>query len=611
MPPISTVVFQSAKLGDVLHIINEFDAAKEMVKKGHSIKRVFGISGGAFVACAFALEISALREPEQWGSTKNALSEFQDFLKSANSLQIRSPNLNPKYGRSTLKPLRRWIAAKLKQYCGRDDLMLSELPIPLYLATLRTNSEFTLFGPADDSMQMEYHFIHIGPPEDATLLDACMAALSAPLSTEPVMINQKWCFDCRPAIVDGGAIIADLLKADPATIWRTTPHAAIRPWKVNFITSSFIMHSQHERNQVLLADEYLTQLQVKRSGVVKTEEKMGKKEPHVYHVQLPYVGSTEAATNMRDSVANRVELMAKFTRLLAGQLDEIDFVQPANLIYGAGGFSGILGGLTATRAIDEGFKKRGGKIKQIYGVSAGLINGFFHAVEVAARQYPDIYKPAALNALKDLDDLIATMTPATFLKINLNPFKFWKGWANLGPFERFLIQKLYEYTGNESPEKLTFDDINLPLTVTAARGDGFTEFMGMTQPERRMGFAGREIKVISSPIVKAMVAGWSMNTYVIPAELNGQLYRDGGGTFYDPGYLVARLDADPINLINIHLDDPEGHYYALPERMNIFQLILDTHNMTFPEERRRMFHLTNLYFENLQKGRTKNKNRFI
>jgi predicted acylesterase/phospholipase RssA len=603
MTPISTVIFQSAKLGDIPHILDEFDSAKEMVEKGDSIKRVFGISGGALVACAFALEISALREPGKWGFAKSALSEFQEFLKSAHSMQIRSLNLNPKYGRSNLKPLRRWIATKLKQYSGKDDLKLSELPIPLYLATLRTNSEFTLFGPVDESLQMDYHFIHIGPPEDTTLLDACMAALSTPLSTEPVMINQKWCFDCRPAIVDGGAIVADLLKDDPAAIWRTTPHAAIRPWKVNFITSSFIMHSQHERNQVLLADEYLTQLHIKQSGVVKTGEKPEK--PHVYHVQLPYVGSTEAATNMRDSVANRVGLMAKFTRLLDGQLNNIDFKEPANLIYGAGGFSGILGGLTATRAIDEGFKKRGGKIKQIYGVSAGLINGFFHAIEVAARQNPDIYKPDALNALKDLDDLIATMTPDTFLNINLNPFKFWKGWANLGPFERFLIQKLNEYTGNESPEKLTFDDIKLPLTVTAARGDGFTEFMGMTQPERQMEFAGREIKVISSPIVKAMVAGWSMNTYVIPAELNGQLYRDGGGTFYDPGYFVARMDADPINLINIHLDDPEGHYYALPDRMNIFQLILDTHNMTFPEERRRMFHLTNLYFENLQNGRIK------
>lgn len=603
MDQLKTVIFQSAKLGDIGKIIEEFDSAISLMEEGRSIQRIFGISGGAWVALAFSLQLSSKLDPDKWSKAQNALTDFRGFLSNARNRQIRSLNINPIHGRSTLNPLRKWLLNQLEKYYGKPTIKFSDLPAPLYLATLQTNSCFTLFGVYDDSMQLDYQFVHIGPPEDADITDACIAALSTPISTEPVFINGKWCFDCRPAIADGGAIVADLLKAHPDSIWRTRPYTPIRSWKLNFVTSSFIMHSQNERNQALLAQEYLTQLRTSKSGK-SVKRSTDRRKPHdVYHIQLPYVGSTEAATNMRDSVANRVELMKKFSNLLEGQLDGIPFDQPANIIYGAGGFSGILAGLTTTRAIDKGFKKGRGEIRQIFGVSAGLINGFFHSVEVAAQKHPEIYKPAALNALDDLDELIAVMTPKTFLKINIDPFKLWKGWANLDPFEDFLCEKLMKYTGRKNPRELTFDDLQLPLTVTAARGDGFTEFMGMTKPSRLMHFADREVKVIVSPVIKAMVAGWSMNTYVIPTELNGQQYRDGGGTFYDPGYFAARMDSTPINLINIHLDDPEGHFYQLPERMNIFQLILDTHNMTFPEERRRMFKLTNLYYDNLRQGK--------
>ena len=65
-------------------------------------------------------------------------------------------------------------------------------------------------------------------------------------------------------------------------------------------------------------------------------------------------------------------------------------------------------------------------------------------------------------------------------------------------------------------------------------------------------------------MVKAILAGWSMNTYIVPTELNGQQYTDGGGTFYDQGLMVACLDQELTNLLNIHLDEPEGHSYNLP-----------------------------------------------
>ena len=161
----------------------------------------------------------------------------------------------------------------------------------------------------------------------------------------------------------------------------------------------------------------------------------------------------------------------------------------------------------------------------------------------------------------------------------------------------FFLDRLRAYTGSAHPEALTFDDLELPLTVAAARGDGYSDFLGPSQPARRMLFGGREWSPINTPIVDALIAGWSMNTYVQPAELNGQQYRDGGGTFYDPALFVACMDDRLVNLLNIHLDEPEGHSYNLPPRPNLLRLLFDTHNYAFPEERRRMRLLTDLLFE--------------
>jgi hypothetical protein len=364
------------------------------------------------------------------------------------------------------------------------------------------------------------------------------------------------------------------------------------------------MHSQHERNHTLLTASYLDlfrrhkelQTDIQRLPPISSPVQ----SPGIHHIQLPYVGSTEAFTNMRQSVEHKAELMEKFEGLLEGQLDHIPFDQTANIIYGAGGFSGILAGLVSTRAVNAGFTAGGGHIEQVYGVSAGVLNGFFHAVQLASSHYPDIYRPPAQNALNDLEGFIATISTNKMAKINYNPLRFWHGFANLGPLELFLLERLAAYTGSKHPEQITFDDIGLPLTVTAARGDGFTEFMGMTSLNRHMFFGGKERTVRSAPIAKAVLAGWSMNSYIQPMALNGELYRDGGGPFYDIGMFVAMLDKQLTNQINIHLDDPEGHSYHLPPRPDLVRIVFDTHNYYFPEERRRMFYTTNLLYEHYQ-----------
>jgi hypothetical protein len=599
-----SVIFQSAKLGDLEKIEEEMRWAQFLLDRGETPGRVYGISGGVLTALAFSLSLAARQDPQKWGKADGLLSVFSNFLRTARSHKIRSLNLDPRWGVHNLHPLRRWLELQLSLIGLSKDALISQLPVQLYICTMDKDGTFTLFGKPDETLQFDYQFAHVGPPQDAPVLDSSIAALSTLLSTSPGLVNDEWYRDCRPAFSDAGAIISDLESASPNPIQRSTPYTPIRSWQLNTISSSFIMHSQNERNQHLLASYYLD-LRDRHCFLESVTSSCTWKQPPVqnpavYHISLPYVGSTEAFTNMRQSVEHKQELLDRFRGLLEGQLDQICFDRPTNIIYGAGGFSGILAGLVATRAIDKGLKLHGGEVRQVYGVSAGVLNGFFHAVQIAAAQYPDLYRPAAQEALSDLENYIGSISREKMASYNLNPARFWQGVANLGPLEVFLKDRLAAYTGSQHPEQIDFDDIALPLTVTAARGDGFTDFLGMTNPARKMLFAGRFIEVRSAPVVKAILAGWSMNTYIEPTALNDQLYRDGGGTFYDIGLFTACLDQQLTNLINIHLDEPEGHSYHLPPRPHLLRILFDTHNYYFPEERRRMYYLTNLLYEHFQ-----------
>lgn len=611
---MKSVIFQAAKLGDIPKILEEFAWAEELLHQKQDIQRIYGLSGGALVALAFTLTLAAEQNPVKWPAASPALNDFRLFLQQAHSRQIRRWNWDLRYGFYNLNPLRNWLEFRLCAYCAcspeqASKLRLTDLTTPLYLCAGNRDGTFTLFGQPDETLQMQYGFIQVGPPQDAPILEALIASLSTLLSTEPIRVNGVWHRDCRPAIVDAGALVADLEKNRPANILRTKPHAPVRQWKQNWFTSSFIMHSQNERNQALLASYYLDLLERyqqleaafrEATQLVERKPLLGQispvRSPALGHIDLPYVGSTEATTNMRQSVAQKDVLMERFRRLLDSQAQDFPFEQPTNVIYGAGGFSGILAGLVTTRMVEANFEEHGGCIQQIYGVSAGVLNGFFHAVQVASRRYPDLYLPAARYALNDLENFIATIKPAKLAKINYNPFDFWKGWANLNPLANFLAERLTAYTGSRHPTEITFDEIGLPMTIAAARLDGFTDFLGMTQGDRRYQFGGREWRVLKAPIIQAMLAGWSMNTYIIPTRLRDQTYTDGGGSFYDVGLFVACFDPTLTNLLNIHLDEPEGHSYQLPPRPNLVRIVFDTHNYIFPEERRRMRCLTDLLY---------------
>ncbi len=599
--PPPTIIFQSAKLGEISRIIKELDWAEKLVNSGTQPGRVFGVSGGNLPALAFSLALAARRDPQTWGNTASAIDDFRSFLGKAHSRNIRSIKINPKYGFHSLQPLRRWVANYLQTRTGRENWNVSDMGIPLYLCSLDNSAIFHMYGPPDESLQCDHGFVHLGPPQDALLVDALIAGLSTLLSTESTQVNGAWRFDCRPAIVDAGAIVSDLQSVDPRPILRSHPFTRIRQWQLNWFTSSFVMHSEHERNHALLTGHYLDLLERHRSLKKELAQKdfppASTHYPYIGHVDLPYVGSTEAVTNMRQSVENRVELTARFKEILDGQLDHFPFDKPANVIYGAGGFSGILAGMVTTSAVDAGFARGGGEVRYVYGISAGVLNGFFHSVQLAAARHPDIYKPAALHALDDLENLMAHLEPKKFISINKNPLHLWKGFGNLGPLEVFLLDRLAAYTGSAHPADITFDDIALPLTVAASRTDGYPEYLGMTRPARSFVWQGRTWEVKAAPVVKAILAGWSMNTYIIPTRLNGQEYTDGGGTFYDQALMVACFDPQITNLLNIHLDEPDGHSYNLPEHFDMIKTVFETHNLCFPEERRRMRKTADLLYE--------------
>jgi predicted acylesterase/phospholipase RssA len=603
--PPSSIIFQAGKLGHLEAIFQELEWARAHLADQEQIDRIYGISGGTLVALAFALALSSERQRHQYKNCEGAILEISNFISNARRRDIRRLNLNPWYGIFNLNPLRGWITRYL-QSCGLEpDLTISALPVELYLCAGDQDGFFSLFGPPNPELQFAYTWVQVGPPQDAPLVDALIAALSTSLSTEPGRVLGSLYRDCRPAINDASAIIADLEATSPRSIVVQPPHTPPPPWRLNWITSSFIMHRHHERNQALLARYYTDLLERHQALVISTEafepnaptpHLLVPKTPQLTHIDLPYIGSTEAFTNMRQSVAEKKDLMSHFKKLLAGQFDHFDFGQPTNVIYGAGGFSGILAGLVTTRQVEAGFTEGGGRILHIYGVSAGVLNGFFHAIQVAAQIQPDLYTTAAENALNDLERFFENVNPGKIANINLNPQRFWQGWANLNPLEQFIRERLRAYTGSTVPEELTFDDIHLPLTVAVARNDGLTDFLGMTRPERRMQFAGSEIRVRSAKIIRSVIAGWSMNTYISPTSIGDQAYRDGGGSFYDPALFVACMDDHLQNLLNIHLDEPEGHSYNLPDRPSLLRLIFDTHNYNFPEERRRMRLITDLLY---------------
>ena len=129
MASAPSIIFQSAKLGDIPFILKELDRAQALLDENKPIGRIYGVSGGALVAMAFSLALAAKKDPQKWGKASTAVKDLRDFLSKARGWQLRSLNLNPMYGRSNLDPLRRWLEKKLKNYYNGGPGIISETPL--------------------------------------------------------------------------------------------------------------------------------------------------------------------------------------------------------------------------------------------------------------------------------------------------------------------------------------------------------------------------------------------------------------------------------------------------------------------------------------------------
>lgn len=185
-----TLIFQAAKLGDPLHIMDEILCARKILEQRTPVSTVYGLSGGALTALAFALAYSAQNDPRRWGAAESALDVFYDFLRDAKSRDLRRLNPNPWYGIYNLEPLRTWLANQLRYYAQAAVASLNSLPefadlaIPLYLCAMDRDGSFTAFGPPDLDLKFQYHAVQIGPPKAAVLLISFWAVAAYPITRE-------------------------------------------------------------------------------------------------------------------------------------------------------------------------------------------------------------------------------------------------------------------------------------------------------------------------------------------------------------------------------------------------------------------------------------------
>ena len=95
----ATIIFQSAKLGDLPWILKELDWAERLLDEDMEAGRIFGVSGGNLAALAFGLARAAQKSPRIWGKARNAPAEFRS---------IPRPSAQPRPARAETKP-RLWF----------------------------------------------------------------------------------------------------------------------------------------------------------------------------------------------------------------------------------------------------------------------------------------------------------------------------------------------------------------------------------------------------------------------------------------------------------------------------------------------------------------------
>lgn len=603
----TSIIYHAGKTTDFTTQLTDLDLARRLLDSGRAAGRIYGGSGGALVAVAHAVAVSAGRDPDRWAApATDSLDRLHEFISHATPRSVRRVNIrSPRYGLFTPAPLRRWLTRWLAA-CGVDDpdsFPLSELAVPTYILACDVDAYPVFFGPPAPDLHAEWHNAATRI-EDAPLIDAVIASISTPMVYDSVWVNGAWYKGSRPVYTSLTAIVADMEASAPRPLIHNTPIAEFPGWPSMSVTQPFLMHAWVERNQADLAAHYvdllnrgrhvrglLAQLrdQADEAGVTPGPDAA---PPTVHHIRLGYIGSTEAGTNIRQSIENRAEWSTEFERLATPQVAAIDPGGPADLIFGAGGFSGVLAETVVAKMLED----RGVEARRVFGCSAGVLSGLFYAVKLAADRCPDLYTPQADDALEDFYRFFDGLSVGAMFRINRTPRTLWRAVGSADPLRRTLLGYIEKWTGRPDPDRVTFESISLPLWVAMTRMDGYLDLAGMNQPAMGFRFAGRLMRPVNCPVIDAVIAGIAQPFYVTPPVIDGMTYFDGGSSYYDIDIFAAGLSTPLPELISIHVGEPIPYTFGFPPRMTLPQLVFDQHNLTFPEGRRRMSALVDLLY---------------
>lgn len=608
-PP--TLIYQRGKLyGQRPAILRDFAQARDLLADGLEPGRIVGSSGGALPALAHAITLAARREPERFApEAAHAIDAMEALLRAGRPRALYRVNWGSLiYGLHQPGPLRRWLDDHIRVWLRRPDgaaPLLSEIGYPLYLAAGDRDGFPVFFGPQDEGLRRAYYNCTVRT-EDAPIVDACIAALSTLFLFDAVRVNGAYYKDLRPGLPDLSATLIDMQQADPRPLIAVPPEVEQRRGQPNLISQGLFMHRWMERNTgfVTRFDAALaariTQIEQWAASLGRLETIQGPIRPgelRACHPRIEYLTSTQ----MLEDTAIASREYERFIRLGAEvggpQIAQIDLSQPYNVFYGAGGLSAVL---ICVGLIGE-IQRKGQEPVRISGCSAGLMPGLFHAVTLAAKRHPHLYRPEALHALDDLAALFAGRQPSDIFTFNwLRPRRLWRGLADLRGLRANLTALLEKYTGVPDGSKLRFSDMQLPFwPVASSNPDGYPAVFGMPD-DLVMRFDGEVIRPIDAPVVDAVIAGASLPLFAVPGVVEGREYVDGGASIFDHSLIMTLMDPQPRGLLSVHLGEPTDYSFGYPERPPLLRSLYDTHSYMIPEQRRRVHEAVNRFYAYLR-----------
>ena len=179
------------------------------------------------------------------------------------------------------------------------------------------------------------------------------------------------------------------------------------------------MHRWHERNQVDLTGYYDDLLLRHRAGARRRRPPPRPDAPRVRHVEHPLRRLHRAGHQHAGEPGQQAGADGRSSATWASRnWRALTFARPFNLIYGAGGFSGLLAGLVMSRLIDERQRQHPAHLRLLGRRAQRAVPRRGPGRAPAARSS---YTPQAANALADLEEFFQRISPSLLYSVNKTP----------------------------------------------------------------------------------------------------------------------------------------------------------------------------------------------